>query len=191
MDPISTMALVAAFMLPPVPTRFPAWATRSLSGSIDPTRAPESTESLISPAFSMATSEKIASPGMLGHTQSSDKLQWLRAELDVYSDLKDGWDGPGSFGPNQDDIDCAKLVLAKLPGGLPLPKAMIASSGNVGLYWNTDLAFADIEIEGGGSLSLFARRKSGTQDEIFHDDVTVNTLTSMWLLKELVMLTTA
>lgn len=155
------------------------------------TRSPASTESLICPAISRVTSEKIASPGMLSHHQGPNNMQGLAAELNDYSDLKDGWDGPNSLGPKQADIDTAQSLLLKLPAGLPLPKAMIASSGSVGLYWNTDHAFADIEIEGGGKLSLFTRRKSGSQEESFHDDVLVNTLTSAWLSEKLMILTTA
>ena len=189
MEPISTAILVAAFMMPLVPTRLSTWApTRSIQSTFDQSEETVSTALLVSPVANSSTSERFASPGWTGNSQSSDKLQWLAEELELYGDLKDGWNGPDSFGPKSEDIATAHALLSRIPAGFPLPKAMVASSGSIGLYWNTELAFADIEIESKGRFSLFTRQKIGAQEETFHDDESTNTLTSAWLAKRLAIL---
>lgn len=176
-------------MMPLVPTRLSTWATtKSIQHTVDYSDEQVSTASLVSPVANSSTAERFASFGRTGSSQYSDKLQWLAEELELYGDLKDGWNGQDSFGPKPEDILTAQGLLLWIPAGLPLPKAMIASSGSIGLYWNTELAFADIEIEGNGRFSLFTRQKTGAQEETFHDDESTNALTPAWLAERLAIL---
>lgn len=175
--------------MPLVPTKLSTWATtKSIRRTFDQSEERVSTALLISPVADSSTSERFASLGWAGSSHFSDKRQWLAEELELYGDLKDGWNGPDSFGPKPEDIANAQTLLSRIPAGMPLPKSMIASSGSIGLYWNTELAFADIEIEGNGRFSLFTRKKIGTQEETFHDDESTNTVTPAWLAERLAIL---
>jgi hypothetical protein len=190
-DPISTVALVATFMMPLVPTRASDWTTKAIVRPFDDTRSSAGSESLISPSMSRPLTEQITSQNIAGPGYGQDRLQLLTTELNLYRDLSDGWNGPDSVGPNSSDIDDAQGLVAQLSAGLPIPKAMISSSGTIGLYWNTDHAFADIEFEGDGKFSLFTRLKSSAHDERFFDDQSLHAITPRWLSEQLAVLTIA
>lgn len=108
----------------------------------------------------------------------------VKAELETYKLLSDGWDGEESVAPAPDDLRAAAELINGLPLGFPVPKPMIGSDGEVGLYWNTEKAFADFVIEESGLGSLFVRRKD-TGVEHFIDQILISSLDPAWLVEQL------
>lgn len=90
----------------------------------------------------------------------------VKFELNAYLELADDWDGPGSKAPSAEPIATAIGFMDRLPSGIPLPKPMLSSSGEVGLYWDVDAIYADVAFEGGDAFSLFIRNRQ-TDVEIF------------------------
>ena len=103
-----------------------------------------------------------------------DKLEKLRNELDSYRSLSAGWDGPESVAPDAAHLDDAANLLQILPAGIPLPRPMLSSNGEVAFYWRLDNLFADIVIEGNGIVSIFIRQTSPTVMESFWDNVQID-----------------
>jgi hypothetical protein len=86
-----------------------------------------------------------------------------------------------------DDIAAAKTILKALPAGLPLPTLMRNDDGQIGMYWDSDDAYADINIEPGQSFSFFSRSRSSGQER-FIDSIPANTFTSEWAFHNLGLL---
>lgn len=123
------------------------------------------------------TSEASLPTASMGYTSAPTPMSrsdWLRAELRSYQALESGWDGEGSFRPADDLIEGALILLDYLPAGIALPKAMVSSSGEVGLYWKTDTFYADIVIEGRNVFSLFVRSRIDPSREFFYDELSIS-----------------
>lgn len=182
---ISTIALIAGFMIPPAPTRLGNWQQKPYQTSRS--KALVSTDELISPNLVPAPSEQLAAE-FIDTMPTLDRLSCLELELEMYRELNDGWDGPNSRAPTSGDIQNAQDIVSKLSPGLPIPKPMLSATGVVGLYWDTKNIFADIELEADGRFSLFTRRKSGDMAEKFDDAIDINSLTPEWLTTKLAVL---
>ena len=87
------------------------------------------------------------------------RLDWIDAQIESYSALQDGWDGPNSRPPLATHIDAARSILRSLPAGTPIPKPMLSSAGELGLYWEEVEWMADIAIESDREFSLFFRSR--------------------------------
>ncbi len=116
------------------------------------------------------------------------KIESLRSEIHAYSLLADGWDGDDSVAPTAENIADAIEFTMHLPAGIPTPKPMISSSGEIGLYWNLEHAYADVAIESGGHFSLFTRQKRGEQLEELAEEVAIRDLSTAWLSQQLAVL---
>lgn len=90
------------------------------------------------------------------------RLDWIDAQIESYSCLEEGWDGPDSEPPKAAHIHAARSILHVLPAGTPIPKPMLASSGELGFYWEEADWMADIAIEGDNEFSLFFRSRDKT-----------------------------
>jgi hypothetical protein len=87
------------------------------------------------------------------------RQEWIDAQLEAYSSLEVGWDGPDSQPPQAAHIAAARAILWTLPAGTPIPKPMLSSGGELGLYWEEPEWMADIAIEGENEFSLFFRSR--------------------------------
>jgi hypothetical protein len=94
-----------------------------------------------------------------GPNMAISRLDWIDAQLESYSTLEGGWDGPDSHPPQPAHIAAARSILRSLPAGTPIPKPMLSSSGELGLYWEEPDWVADIAIEGDREFSLFYRSR--------------------------------
>lgn len=92
---------------------------------------------------------------------SSTKIDALRTEINGYAYLKDGWGGEGSRAPDPDIVANAISIASRLPAGIAVPESMISSSGEVGIYWNSEHGYVDIMFEEEGLLSVYTRDKAG------------------------------
>ncbi|MDV6345086.1 hypothetical protein [Nitrosomonas sp. Is37] len=106
------------------------------------------------------------------------------SQLDGYSELEPGWDGPDSVTPSSIDIKLAIDFVASIPAIFPLPKAMVSSDGTIGLYWDDTFMYIDIQFESDHTLSMFSRDRS-TGKERFIDSIDVATVNSSWFFDTL------
>ncbi len=184
MEPISTLALVAAFLAPIPLTKRPDWSEslgRTEHFSIAD-RAP--TNELIAPP-DVATESIVLSP--LANTVL-DKRILIKREIEGYRFLENGWDGESSQSANSQSIQNACEFIDCLPSGLPLPGAMLSAAGEVGFYWDLEGGFADISFSTDGSASFFSRTVAGM--EFFQDAIMLNELNPAWLFRKLGALAT-
>lgn len=91
----------------------------------------------------------------------------LKMDLKRYSLLNDEWDGKYSKAPSEIAINAAIQFIDKLPPGISLPKSMLSSNGEVGLYWDIENIYADIAFEENEIVSIFLRQRNQNDNEIF------------------------
>lgn len=75
-------------------------------------------------------------------------MQRLRRELESYKSLKEGWDGYCAEPANQHSIMDARVFLSSLPESLPVPSPMLASDGEVSLFWETGKGYLEASFPG-------------------------------------------
>jgi hypothetical protein len=129
------------------------------------------TEQLIVPLD--VVGQTTAQPGFIKIDRSISRLELLRNELRAYQNLAAGWDGEESAAPEASHLSAASALLNALPAGLPLPKTMLSTNGEVGLYWNDDRWLADAVIEDESHFSLFIRSLKQGNHEIFVSSITI------------------
>jgi hypothetical protein len=117
--------------------------------------------------LALQASPPTASKGYATATVAMSRVDLLRAEIESYKELTEGWDGEGSVTPSNAAIDGARKLIDRLPAGITLPKAMISSSGELGFYWKTDTFYADIAIEDANIFSLFVRSRVNPDREFY------------------------
>jgi len=101
------------------------------------------------------------------------------AQLDSYSKLEPGWDGPGSAKPSFINIELAIDFIGSIPAIFPLPKAMLSRDGELGLYWDDSVVYVDIQFESDHTLSVFSRDRSSGKEK-FVDSVDVTAINPNW-----------
>lgn len=80
-------------------------------------------------------------------------------ELCSYLDLPEDWDGYGGEAPVERAIYDAMEILGACAGlHLPSPRAMVSSSGEVGLYWRDEAAYGEIRFPGDGTFYYLAEK---------------------------------
>ncbi|MDE0101794.1 MAG: hypothetical protein OXN89_05390 [Bryobacterales bacterium] len=84
----------------------------------------------------------------------------LRAEIQAYASLTDNWDGEGAAAPPAQAVRDAIEFLGGRPDGIPLPLPEVASIGDVGIYWDEDGIFAEVQFGGDQAYSYYAQRKA-------------------------------
>ena len=84
----------------------------------------------------------------------------LRAEIQAYANLTDNWDGEGAAAPPAQAVRDAIEFLGGRPDGIPLPLPEVASIGDVGIYWDEDGIFAEVQFGGDKAYSYYAQRKA-------------------------------
>ena len=93
-------------------------------------------------------------------------------------------DGDTSISSKNDDISKAVAIVNVLPSGIPVPTVMRNYEGEIGMYWDNDNVYIDINIDSDGSLSLFSRVRSTRQEE-FLDGIDVRDIDVNWVCKYL------
>jgi hypothetical protein len=151
MEPISTVILLASLVGLPITT------PRSvISDKRERVSSPIST---FPQGFVLAAPE-FTSAGVAienGKHETSTYVSNVGVVLAGYENLEDGWDGEGSVKPTSESVRQAIAFVSALPSAIPIPKAMIASDGQIGLYWDTDVRYADINFDADGTISLYTR----------------------------------
>lgn len=101
-------------------------------------------------------------------------------QLWSYRNLKAGWDGVGSYSARRDDIDRAIVLVNGLPEGIMNPVPMIFADGGIGLYWDDDVRYVDIEFEV-GCISVYTRDRV-TGVEQYRELLDCSDMSKFWWL---------
>lgn len=78
-----------------------------------------------------------------------------------------------------DEILAANDFLQKLPGSIPLPTLQRNHAGQIGMYWDNDLVYIDVDIESGSTVSMYVREQS-TDKQFMIEDVQINQIDANW-----------
>jgi len=95
--------------------------------------------------------------------------------------------GDISINTNPDHIEIAQSIIQALPSGFPIPWVNRNDDGEVGLYWDDDNAYADIDIDGEGGISFYSKLRS-TGDENFVDEIALEEFDQRWISDHLSLL---
>jgi hypothetical protein len=85
-------------------------------------------------------------------------LESLVGEIRQYAIFEANWDGESATAPNARAIREAENFVKLLDPALPLPEAMLHSSGSAGLFWRNPGLHADLEFLGDGRIAYFIKR---------------------------------
>ena len=130
-------------------------------------------DSLIPPP---APSNVHQAPGTTVHSDLSIEESRLRAKLESYGELEDDWDGEGATAPSKAAVGDVLKFLDARPDGIPLPLPEVASIGDIGIYWDHDSIFAEVQFEGDRKYSFYAQRTETreTVEEYGRDGIAIS-----------------
>ena len=93
-------------------------------------------------------------------------------ELRGYLLLEKGWGGVNSVAVPEFAVENAVSFLYYFPYDLNQPTPMVAADGEVGLYWQYQTAYVELEFAGDGMMFGYGRDLKG--NELFVDDVSLD-----------------
>lgn len=187
MEPVSTL-IIASFVAVTATAR-PRWDPPRVMG-----KEPDSITLVETPPQIIRT---LTAPARLPSTLVTETVppdeipfyslkEILIKEINAYKPDYPGSD-PGIVS-NIDDIETALSFIQKLPSGIALPVLMRSDDGQIGMYWDNDNAYIDINIDPGSTLSLFSRARS-TGKETFIDNIPISAIDAHWAFEHLGLLT--
>ena len=103
----------------------------------------------------------------------SDARGKLLERLASWKTLPAGWDGEHSEAPNHDALSLTAKFINLLPSDILLPKPMLSSSGEVGLYWDIPTTYIDLEFASGTNFSAYFRDRL-TDKERFIENLSMS-----------------
>lgn len=183
MEPVTFIALASIAV---AATARPRWDPPRVMGDelpptlvIEPLPAP--TNMLVA-----ATARTIYSPfvSKLHAPVASPQPQFLSLKDRLLNELamfQPGYPGgdPGIVS-EAEDVRTASMFLKTFPAGVPLPVLMRSDDGQIGMYWDIDDIYIDINIDPASTLSMFSRVRS-TGVEHFIEEISLNTVTADWI----------
>lgn len=176
MDPVSTFFLIASFTAGTATTARPRWEAPKIEAKSPHTplvlRMPVPTSILVAPTA--------AKPQPFATLKD-------RLLVELQSFVPGHPKGDPGIVSNEDDIRTASDFIKILPGGIPLPTLMRNDDGHIGMYWDNDDAYIDINIDHGSTLSLFSRIRS-TGEETFIPSIPLASTTPDWAFENLAAL---
>jgi hypothetical protein len=95
--------------------------------------------------------------------------------------------GDTSILTNRDHIILAEQIINSLPAGFPIPWANRNDDGEIGLYWDDNDAYADIDIDADGSISFYSKLRSTGQED-FIPNIVPSEFTAEWAKTHLALL---
>lgn len=107
-------------------------------------------------------------------TKGLDRIELLRAQLESYRLLDTALLGDDGSPAVDSHIDAACSILSLLPAGIPLPRPMLSTDGEVGLYWKSNDYLADAVIEDDSHFSLFIRSLKDGNREVFIPSIAID-----------------
>jgi len=181
MDPI-TMALVATVTLA-TSTQRPKWEDSTKAANPHSTlqvelSAPRTTfvtamASAIESVAMAQTPPAVAAP-VTAQVLKERLFQQLMSYMPVGDAVNNG-DTPSRI----EDILIANQFLRKLPGSIPLPGLMRNSEGHIGMYWDNDRVYIDVDVDSDTTVSVYTRVRATDAHKLL-EDVVVNDIDSNW-----------
>lgn len=179
MEPVSTFVLAVAMLASAPATRRPTWdiepSTYDRSRVLD-----DATEFLIpndaSGEIAAPSTSSVIVAGQLGPKTTVSPREWLKLETAEY--LESSGAARGRLIPTTMAVNTALSFIDAIPARLPLPRPMLSSSGELGLYWDLPLGYAEASFESDGSVVFFSRTDEGF--EHFAESLRVESLDSRW-----------
>lgn len=198
MEPLSTALLSIALATPAISTRRPEWESYGAANTFMPSIDGTFSRGLDSTNFHSSLNGKsiyvtckpstdLLISQVAANQYPMDRKDMLIKQILSYALLDKGWDGEGSLKPNQEAIEYAQAFIEMLPSGIPLPTPMLASDGEIGFYWDTESAYADLHLENQGTISLYSRQRYGALEENYTELVQAD-INPNWLLENLMLL---
>lgn len=195
MEPITTVSLMLAASLICAPkTATPRWTGAPMTShwidldeSVKELFVGISTVAIAAPAAVIAlaptsTEVKKIAQVTVQAAPDLDKKERLYASLIRF--LPALYKGDPAAASTEEDIVTAIRLIRSLPSGIPLPKIMRNEDGEIGMYWDDDDVYIDVNIEAGGKLSLFSRVRSANEER-FVSEIDVNDLNAEWAREHL------
>ncbi len=167
-DPISGTALVTALLCSAPQTRTPRW---TIQPDVYEEVIRETEHTMFIGSYSEVSKHALIYQPATKIEQ--DYRAKLLSKLHAWKQLPDGWDGEQSLSPEITQIDLAATLINLLPADVLLPKPMLSSSGEVGLYWDTHEKYVDLEFNSNHVLSAYLRDKQSGR-ETFVDNLSLN-----------------
>lgn len=84
-------------------------------------------------------------------------LEPLRAEMEEYRNLGEGWDGYGSIPPNPGVIENALAFLRAIPFNAPPPDPTVSADGSVGWFWKSPGKFISVNFPREGRFAYYGK----------------------------------
>lgn len=159
-------------MMPLVPPSFTRnWLEKREESKSRPIHDSYGSEQFVATETAVKSFTRVATQNL---SHSSYSLHATNSQLDVYASLADGWDGEESLAPSANAVLLAKQILDMIPAGISVPHPMISKEGVIGFYWSDENAFADIEIDGDNTFSIYAKRRKGAPFERYVEAISVD-----------------
>lgn len=183
MEPISTLILTFALLVPVPPTQ-----RLMLDGiqknKYEDSKSSKNSKDTVLPLLAdvkQTTTDRTLYKSEA--TQLVNARELLKSETKAYSLFEAGWDEEGSQPPSKIAMNKALSSIDAIPARLPLPRPMLSSSGELGLYWDLVGGYAELSFETNGQMSFFSRKING--QEIFDADMVISSLDDNWFWKSI------
>ena len=95
---------------------------------------------------------------------------WLDRKLGEYAALGADWDGYGGMPARPQSVADARQFLNSLYARAPLPKPMLAGSGEISLFWENGGNYAEVSFPGDRTFHYFIDSPDLTANE---DDLSI------------------
>lgn len=171
MEPVSTLMLAASISLGAAATQRPKW---------EDTIAPATPPTTIVHPVEKRTIVRAIAPQTKKDVVASSPKERLFAQLLSYIPV--GTEDP-EVEPVSDleHILVANQFLRELPGSIPLPTLMRNDDGRIGMFWDNDDTYIDLDVESNSTFSLYTRVRSTGERKLI-ENIDINTLSSAWYL---------
>lgn len=175
MEPVSTLVLAVAFLATAPATRINIWEKPDILAEKRQVSRSGTNYSLPTASVSdLSTFTRLADISGL----DVSPREYLKQEVSEYSRLEHDWSGTGVTPPSRAAIDATLQFIDLIPARLPLPRPMISSWGEIGLYWDFAVGYAETSFDLSGAATFFSRDENGSEQ--FNEAIAVTGLTSAW-----------
>lgn len=89
--------------------------------------------------------------------RQTNEIEILIGEIREWLFFESNWDGENASTPNTVSLNEAVSFVRLLSEDINFPEPMLNASGNVGLFWNENDTYADIEFLGNGFIAYFIK----------------------------------
>ena len=129
------------------------------------------------PIDDQTSDENESRPSLIERLSPYFRKRAVEDELREYLRLEEGWSGVNSVPAPVSAVENAVSFLYRFSDVLKQPTPMVAADGEVGLYWQYQSAYVELEFAGDGMMFGYGRDLKA--NELFVDDVSLNSTEEM------------